>query len=109
MFETDLNIITKTIQEILSHEKDNLEDAILSCLTNLNLLQNFTDRELGMTTEEVKIDSKKEADRIDEYVSSKGKIEHWLTLIDESEDGEEKYKELIFEELPWIEKRLRIL
>jgi len=101
--------MTKTMQEILLHEKENLEDEILSCLTNLNLLQNFTAKELGMTIEEVKIDSKKEADRIDEYVSSIGKIEYLLTLVSEFKDGEEKYKELIFEELPWIEKRLRIL
>ncbi len=82
----------KTIHEILLHEKDNLEDEILSCLTELNLLQNFTVEELCMSSEEVAIDSKKEADSIERFASTKGKIEHWLSIINESKEGEEKYK-----------------
>ncbi len=73
----------KTIRQILLKEKENLEDEILSCLSNLNILQNFTYEELDMSNEKVEIESKREAANIDSYGLTKQKIEHWLKLMND--------------------------
>ncbi len=93
----------KTIRQILLKEKENLEDEILSCLSNLNILQNFTSEELDMSNEKIETESKREAANIDSYALTKQKIEHWLKLMNDEDD--EVYKEQIFNDLPWVQKQ----
>jgi hypothetical protein len=49
--------MNRTIKQILLKEQENLEDEILSCLSNLNLLQNLTAEELDMSNEEIETES----------------------------------------------------
>lgn len=48
----------------LLREKENIQDEILSCLENLNLLEHFTPDELGMTEEEIISEREKETQKI---------------------------------------------
>ncbi len=95
--------MNRTVKQILLKEKENLEDEILSCLSNLNLLQNLTAEELDMSNEEIETESKKEATNIDSYALTKRKIKHWLNLINHKD--EQVYIEQIFKDLPWVQER----
>ncbi len=61
-----------TIHQILINKKDDLEDDVLSSLSDLNMLQNFTPEELGMTKEEVEADSKKNSRSYSRHSCRKG-------------------------------------
>lgn len=95
--------MNRTIKQILLKEQENLEDEILSCLSNLNLLQNLTAEELDMSNEEIETESKKEVANIDRYALTKQRIEHWLDLINDKH--EQVYIEQIFKDLPWVQKQ----
>ncbi len=96
-----------TIYQLLLNGNDDLEDDVLYSLSDLNMLQNFTPEELGMTKEEVEADSKKTADLIAATAAGKDKIEQWLTIINDT--NEEEYKEAVFKDLPWIKEKYKRL
>jgi hypothetical protein len=57
----------KTGKQKLIKQLDDLEDAVLASLSNLNLLHTFTEDELGMTKEEIEASKKIEVQRIESY------------------------------------------
>lgn len=93
------------IKEILFKESDNLQDAILNCLTNLNLLSTFTPDELGMTEQEIERDNKNEKAMVDNFIATKQNMDKWLQIINENSEVE-NFNEQLMEDWPWIENYL---
>lgn len=85
------------IYKKLTDASDDLQDAILSCLENLNLLEHCTPDELGMTDEEIITDRKKEFDKAERWGATKKRIDYWIKLFDRNEITDEKMKELLQE------------
>ncbi len=95
--------IKKTLRQILLIKKDDLEDDILSSLSDINLLVHSTPEELDSTKEKMDNDAKKLV-RISEGVGSQiEKINRWLALL--TDENEEQHKTAIFEEFPWAKYR----
>ena len=93
------------IKELLFEESDNLQDAILSCLTNLNLLTTFTPDELGMTEQEIEVEMKNEKAMVDNFIATKQIIDKWLQIINENLDVG-NFNERLMEDCPWIENQI---
>ncbi len=88
--------------EILEHQSENLQDAVLSCMTNLNLLTNCTPDELDMTKEEMEISLSKEKKMADNFLFSKEKIDYWLEELNKNERDFDVLKVEILKELNWL-------
>ncbi len=93
------------IKEILFKESDNLQDAILNCLTNLNLLTTFTPDELGMTEQEIEVEMKNEKAMVDKFIAAKQIMDKWLQIINENLDVG-NFNERLLKDCPWIENYL---
>lgn len=106
--DTTENIAKDSIKKILEHESENLQDAILSCLTNLNLLTTCTPDELDMMKEEMEISKQKEKSVTDDFISTKERIDYWLGELNKNETDFDVQKELILQEFDWIKYKLKI-
>ena len=93
------------INEVLFYESNNLQDAILSSLTNLNILTTFTPEEMDMTQWEIEADIEKEKKVINEFIATKGKMDKWLPIMNENTTVE-NFKEQLLQECPWLKNKI---
>ncbi len=92
--------MNELLHHVLLNQKENLQDAVLSQLSEMNLLDNCTPEELDMTGEEMATAMKSSAAFIDGYNITLEKMDRWLQFFEKGETPDET---AVFTEMPWLQ------
>ncbi len=92
--------MNELLHRVLLNQKENLQDEVLSQLSELNLLGNSTPEELEMTGEEMATAMKNSAALIDDYNFTMKKMDRWLHFFERGETPDEA---AVFGEMPWLQ------
>lgn len=95
--------MSKTIYQILMERLDDLEDDQLSCLSDINMLQNLTPEESGAAPEKLKSECEQLVQLIDGLTISRNQIKNWIVKIENEQEAQ--YKQEIFNALPWVKEK----
>lgn len=100
--EVTKNLEKERLEQILEHQSDNLQDAILSCMTNLNLLTTFTPDEIGMTKEQMEISEQKEKSVAEGFIFTKERVDYWIEELNRTEKDFDIQRQHILQEFHWL-------